>query len=418
LLFKYHLGLALITLGLTIVTLAVIIGINLWQLHYQRRQQEQQGKVSGLLLQLISGIAKLRVAGVEIRAFAVWAKQFTAQRIWTFKARSVSNIQLIFNAFWTIVPMMVIFVSIDLLGVTAISTGNFLAFLTAFGQFFTAMIGLAVSVITLSAAIPLYERAKPILETLPEVNVEKTDPGDLRGAIEMSHVSFRYSPESPYVLNDLSLQIKPGQFVAIVGPSGAGKSSIFRLLLGFDTPESGSIYYDNQDLAGLDIQAVRRQIGSVIQNGRLMAGSIHANIAGSALYTQEDVWEAATAAGIADDIVEMPMGMFTMIPEGGATLSGGQKQRLMIARAIIGKPRILLLDEATSALDNRTQSLVSESLVKLQATRVVIAHRLSTIVNADCIYVLSGGKVVQSGTYDELMEQEGMFKELASRQLI
>jgi ABC-type bacteriocin/lantibiotic exporter with double-glycine peptidase domain len=221
----------------------------------------------------------------------------------------------------------------------------------------------------------------------------------------------------PPVLNNISLNVQPGQMVAIVGPSGSGKSSLLRLLLGFEKPETGSIYYDRQDLANLDIGSVRRQLGVVIQNGRLMTGDIFSNIVGSMPYTQEQAWEAARMAGIEQDIKDMPMGMFTLVSEGGGNLSGGQRQRLMIARAIINKPRLLLFDEATSALDNETQGIVSRSLESLKATRIVIAHRLSTIVNADCIHVVSGGKIVQSGTYADLVEQEGPFRELARRQL-
>jgi ABC-type bacteriocin/lantibiotic exporter with double-glycine peptidase domain len=213
------------------------------------------------------------------------------------------------------------------------------------------------------------------------------------------------------------MKIEPGQFIAVVGPSGSGKSSLFRLLLGFDNSEAGSIYFDGQDLSGLNMQAVRRQIGVVIQNSQLMPGSIVENIIGNTSLTMEDAWDAARKAGFASDVEQMPMGMFTVISEGGGGLSGGQRQRLMIARAIANKPRILLFDEATSALDNRTQAIVSSSLENLQATRIVIAHRLSTIINADRIFVLQGGKFVQEGTYDELMNQTGPFRELATRQL-
>ncbi len=418
LLFTYNVGLALVALGLTFITLVVIIGISRWQLCFQRQQTEQTGRISGAVLQLISGVAKLRVAGAEVRAFASWARLFGEQRRLTFRARLISNFQLVFSAAWPAVTFLVIFAFFDLMTGHKMTTGNFLAFLTAFGQFFTAMIALAVALITVSAAIPLYERTRPILEALPEVDQAKLEPGELSGAIEINHLTFRYSPELPPVLNDISLTIGVGQMVALVGPSGSGKSSLVRLLLGFEAAESGSILFDNQDAASLDIQAVRRQLGVVIQNGRLMTGDIFSNIVGSMPYTVEQAWEAARMAGIEADIKDMPMGMYTLVSESGGNLSGGQRQRIMIARAIINKPRILLFDEATSALDNQTQTIVSRSLESLQATRIVIAHRLSTIVNADCIFVLSGGKIVQSGTYQELMAQPGPFQELARRQLV
>jgi ABC-type bacteriocin/lantibiotic exporter with double-glycine peptidase domain len=265
--------------------------------------------------------------------------------------------------------------------------------------------------------VPLYERATPIFEALPEVSNTNRQPGDLSGAIEMNHVSFRYHPDSPLVLRDISFALKPGQFVAIVGPSGSGKSSLLRLLLGFERPEAGVIYYDGQDLADLDIQAARRQIGVVLQSARLGSGTIFDNIVGSGPFTLDDAWDAARSAGLEQDIREMPMGMHTVVSEGGGNISGGQRQRLLIARAMVKKPRIFLFDEATSALDNRTQAMVSHSLDAFSATRVVIAHRLSTIVHADRVLVVEKGIVVQSGSYEELSEREGLFRELAKRQL-
>jgi ATP-binding cassette subfamily C protein len=265
--------------------------------------------------------------------------------------------------------------------------------------------------------VPLYERAAPILKTLPEVDSTRSNPGELSGAIEANHLVFRYRPDSPLVLRDLSFTVQPGQFVAFVGPSGCGKSTLLRLLLGFEQPESGAVYFDGQDLAGLDVQAVRRQMGVVLQTGKLISGDILTNIIGAAPLTVDDAWEAARLSGLDRDIQAMPMGLHTVINESGGGLSGGQRQRMMIARAIVAKPRLLLFDEATSALDNHTQSIVSQSLKGLKATRIVIAHRLSTIIDADRIFVVDKGRIEQSGTYEELMKQGGLFAELAKRQL-
>ncbi|NEO46610.1 MAG: ATP-binding cassette domain-containing protein, partial [Moorea sp. SIO4A3] len=224
--------------------------------------------------------------------------------------------------------------------------------------------------------------------------------------------------DSPLILENITIQANPGEFIALVGPSGSGKSTIIRLLLGFETSENGTIYYDGQDLSGLDISAVRRQLGVVLQNGRINSASIFDNIASGALVTMDEAWEAAKMAGFADDIEAMPMGMHTVISEGGSNLSGGQRQRLLIARALVLKPRLLIFDEATSALDNRTQSIVSQSIDELRVTRIVIAHRLSTIRNADRIYVLEAGRVVQQGTFEELLNQEGLFANLMARQMV
>ena len=251
---------------------------------------------------------------------------------------------------------------------------------------------------------------------MPEFHEAQRHPGELSGDIEISHASFRYQADGPLVLDDASIHARPGEFLALVGPSGAGKSTIFRLLLGFESLATGSIYFDREDLAGLDHQAVRRQIGVVLQNSRLTPGDILTNITGSSKFTVEDAWEAARLSGFDKEIEQMPMGMYTVVTEGESTLSGGQRQRLMIARAVVSKPKILLFDEATSALDNVTQAKVSESLERLKATRIVVAHRLSTVMNADRICVVEGGKVVQQGHYNDLIKQPGLFAELAARQ--
>ena len=421
LLFYYSVNLAL--LAALLVGLAFIIttvrGFVL--LKYQRELSRLGGKISGMVLEFINGIAKFRISGTEGRAFAVWAREFAKQKKLSMEARQISNSVAVFNSAFPIISSAAVFyVTADLItqpGVAALTTGSFLAFSAAFGQFMGATLDLGSRIVGILNIVPLYERAKPILETLPEVDVGKTDPGELQGTIEVNHVTFRYREDTPLVLKDVSISIKPGQFVAIVGPSGCGKSTLFRLLLGFEKPESGAIYYDGQDLGGLDIQAARRQIGTVLQNGRIVDGDIFTNIIGSKALSIDDAWEAARMSGLDKDIEAMPMGMHTFISQEGGGLSGGQRQRLMIARAIVSKPRILFFDEATSALDNRTQAVVSESLESLKATRIVIAHRLSTIVNADRIFVLEKGVVAQEGAYQELIEKEGPFADLAKRQM-
>lgn len=417
LLFVLDAGLALVATGLVVITFFAMIFFSLRQLRYQRQVSQFEGKLSGTVLQLISGITKLRVAGAEVRAFALWARLFSQQKRIAYRAKAANNSLIVFNAAWPLISTLILYSAISFSPQHHISTGVFLAFNMAFTQFLVAVMSLAIAFDAILQAVTIFERAAPIIQTAPEVDIAKASPGELNGAIEINHVSFRYNPDAPLILDDVSIKAEPGEFVAIVGPSGSGKSSLFRLLLGFENPEAGSIYFDGQDLTGLNLQAVRRQIGVVIQNAKLMPGSIFENIVGSAPLSMKTALEAARLAGFDEDIQSMPMGMFTMISEGGGGLSGGQRQRLIIARAIVNKPRILLFDEATSALDNRTQAIVSQSLENLQATRLVIAHRLSTIVKADRIYVLKGGKIAQSGTYAELIEQPGPFQELAARQL-
>ena len=392
-----------------------------FQLRFQRQIFRLRGRISGKLFEFIDNIAKLRVSGTESRAFAAWAREFSAQKEMSIRARGVSNALTVFNSTFPVISLALIFsYAAHLMGQPLLhefTTGAFLAFLAAYIQFQSAALQLNSTVESVLGIVPLYERAAPIFETLPEVDDGKRLPGDLTGLLEINHLSFRYHPNMPFVLRDLSFAVKPGEFVAIVGPSGSGKSTLLRLLVGFEKPESGAIYYDGQDLAGLDIQAVRQQMGVVIQNARLVSGTVFHNIVGSAALTLDDAWQAARMAGLEQDISEMPMGMHTVISEGGGSLSGGQRQRLFIARAIVKKPRILLFDEATSSLDNQTQSIVSSSLDALQVTRIVIAHRLSTIINADRILVMEKGVVVQCGAHHELVNQNGLFRELAKRQL-
>ncbi len=406
---------------LLIATAIAITGCGSWlQLSHQRGIAALQSKVSGLVLQLLSSITKLRVAGAEVPAFTLWAHKFAEQRRLEFRVRQVGNAVAAFNgAFPTIAYMVLFWTALHLVRGTDpnIRTGDFLAFLSAYGSCQGALLATCMALLSTLNVIPLYEQAKPILVTRPEVDFGKSDPGSLSGDIEIQHVHFRYQTDGAPVLRDISLHVQPGEFVALVGPSGSGKSTILRLLLGFETLESGGIYYDGQELGGLDVHAVRRQIGVVLQNGRLMSGDIFTNIIGSAPLSIEDAWEAARMAGFADDVKAMPMGMHTVITDGGGTLSGGQRQRLMIARALVHRPRLLFFDEATSALDNRTQGIVSESLHRLQATRIIVAHRLSTIVNADRIVVIDRGRIAQIGTYAEMIAQPGLFADLAKRQI-
>ena len=300
---------------------------------------------------------------------------------------------------------------------TGVTPNQYYAFSAAYGRVsgaFTTLSGIAISMASIR---PVLEMAEPILKAEPEVAAEKLPVDHVTGNIELSHITFRYDENSPYILNDLSLNVKAGEYVAIVGRTGCGKSTLVRLMLGFEKPEKGAVYYDRRNLDSLDPRSLRKHIGVVIQNGHLFQGDIFSNITISAPdLTLDEAWEAAEVAGIAQDIRDMPMGMQTFISEGQGGISGGQKQRLMIARAVAPKPQILIFDEATSALDNKTQKQVSEALDKLKCTRIVIAHRLSTIRNCDRILVMDQGAIIEEGNYNELIQRQGYFAELVARQ--
>jgi NHLM bacteriocin system ABC transporter ATP-binding protein len=424
LLVYYNGLLALIAIVAAIANIALTFISGMLTLHKVRPLLEKQGQIFGVMVQLINGVGKLRVAGAEERAFAYWSKQYSQQLKFLLSTQSIEDILTVFNKILPSLTSCVLFWFAAILlqqsqqtqENQAFSIGTFLAFNAAFGIFISGTTQLSTTVVDILQIVPLWKRVQPILQAEPEVNNSKADPGRLLGRIVIDRVSFRYRNDRPLILDNVSLRAEPGEFIALVGTSGSGKSTLFRLLLGFETPESGSIYYDGQELTGLDIHGVRRQMGVVLQNSRLMSASIFENIASGALVTIDEAWEAARMAGFADDIQAMPMGMQTVISEGGSNISGGQRQRLFIARALVLKPRILLFDEATSALDNRTQAIVSESLDRLKVTRIVIAHRLSTIRNADCIYVLQNGQIVQQGSFQRLAEQEGLFAQLMMRQ--
>ncbi|OHE64337.1 MAG: NHLP bacteriocin export ABC transporter permease/ATPase subunit, partial [Treponema sp. GWB1_62_6] len=417
LLVHYSPSLAWVAVVQSAIGLAFILCVSLTLVRRQGRILELEGKNVGIILQLLTGITKLRISGSEDGAFSLWAETFAEKKKNAFSAGKLQNALAVFNAVYPIISLMTIFMWLTWKLRGNLSTGGFLAFSFAFMSVQNAMLQTAMAIVMSLSVVPIFDRLRPIIGTLPEADDSKEKPGVLSGRIEVSHLSYRYDPEGPRVLKDISLSVGPGEFVAIVGSSGSGKSTLLRMLLGFASPDAGAVYYDGQDLSSLDVRGVRRQIGVVLQNGQLMGGDIRTSILGSSKLTEDDAWEAARMAGLDQDIREMPMGMYTMVPPGGGTLSGGQRQRLIIARAIVGKPRMLFFDEATSALDNRTQAIVGQSLEGLQVSRLVIAHRLSTIMKADRIYVMDKGEIAESGAYEELMASGGLFAELARRQM-
>lgn len=390
----------------------------------KRQMTEATGKTAGQVLQIFNGLSKFRMQGAETQAFYLWSKRFGEQWKWNRIVRWSSNWLELLNTLQPIVLTMLTFwLTMSLLtkgdatGETALTLPQFMAFNAALTGLNVTLTGLIAVTTNLMEIVPLVERIKPILETEPEVSDDKAEAGELTGRIEVGNVTFRYLADAAPVLRSLSLHILPGQYTAIVGSSGSGKSTLLRLLLGFEKPESGSIYFDGQDLAELNIASVRGQMGVVLQGGQLMAGDILTNIIGSLPLTMDDAWQAAEMVGLAEDIRAMPMSMHTVISEGGSNISGGQRQRILIARSIVHRPRIIIFDEATSALDNRTQAIVTESLDKLKATRIVVAHRLSTIMAADKIFVMDKGDVIQVGNYESLIAEDGLFAAMARRQL-
>ena len=395
-------------------TFAIMALTFLLQTKVTRVQMESKAKESGVTYAMLTGVQKIKQAGAEKRAFACWAKAYAEC------AKPEYDPPLFLKLSSTLI-LAVSLIGTIALYCTAVRSGvspsSYLAFIAAYGALTGAFSQFAEIISSAAAIRPILELAEPILQAEPETTEEKETVTRLTGEIELADVSFRYNDATPYVIDDLSLKIEPGEYLAIVGATGCGKSTLLRLLLGFETPEMGAIYYDQKDLRNLDLRSLRRNLGVVTQDGSLFQGDIFSNITISAPHlTLNDAWAAAEVAGIANDIREMPMGMHTVISEGQGSISGGQKQRLMIARAIASKPKILLFDEATSALDNMTQKQIAQALDELNCTRIIVAHRLSTIRNCDRILVLDKGRIIESGTYDQLIEQNGFFAELVEQQ--
>ena len=414
--FVYAPGLVIPSLSITFITIIFFVVSALMQMKISVKQMELSGRESGMTYALISGVQKIKLAGAEKRAFARWANLYAERISYSYNPPAFLKLNPVISSAISLTGTLVMYY---MAVKTGVSVAEYYAFNTAYGMVSGAFMSLSSIALTFAQIKPILERVKPLLDAKPEISEGKQVITRLSGAVEMNNVSFRYNESMPNVIDNLSLKIRPGQYVAIVGKTGCGKSTLMRLLLGFEKADRGAIYYDGKDINSLDLKSLRRKIGSVMQNGKLLQGDIYSNITISAPWlTMDEAFEAAEKAGIAEDIRRMPMGMHTMISEGSGGISGGQRQRLMIARAIAPKPKILMFDEATSALDNITQRQVCEALDAMKCTRIVIAHRLSTIKQCDRIIVLDGGHIVEDGTYRELIDNKGYFYELVERQRV
>ena len=412
--FRFAPALVIPSLLIILVTVGFSAVSSLVQMRLIRQLMEQEAKESGMSYSMISGIQKIKLAGAEKRSFARWLNLYAEGAEYLYHPPAFIKIN-------TVISLAISLTSTILLYFLAVQSGvdqsSYFAFSAAYGSVMAAFSSPSGIALTAAKIQPALEMAKPFLEAVPEASDSREIVTRISGAIELNNVFFRYSENTPYIVSDLSLKIRPGDYIAIVGRTGCGKSTLMRLLLGFEKPEKGAIYYDGKDMNKLDMSSLRRRIGTVLQSGGLFQGDIYSNIVITAPeLTLDDAWDAAEKAGIADDIRAMPMGMQTLISEGQGGISGGQKQRIMIARAIAPKPKILMFDEATSALDNKTQKQVSEALDAMGCTRIVIAHRLSTIRHCDRILVLDKGSIIEDGTYDELIEKGGFFADLVARQ--
>ncbi len=413
-------------LGAIALVLALYVITTIQEQQLAIRKFTSAGRNGSVAFDLISGAQRLKLSGSEDRAYARWLNGYTEQAAAAYSTRFplCARVQLV-----TICRLLGLLWAFYLAYEGRVSVSSLAAFSTAYGMAMGCLDEAAARFPWIAQLAPRLKMGAPILQAVPEYavinetapNTEsgKTIVSKLSGKIELTHVSFRYEDDGPTILDDISLSIQRGEYVGIVGRSGCGKSTLVKVLLGFETPQEGTVYYDQHDINAVNLKSLRRCIGTVLQDGKLFAGDIYSNITITAPHLGvEEAWDAAEKVGMAEDIRRMPMGMHTLISEGSGGISGGQKQRLMIARAIVNRPNILIMDEATSALDNLTQKTVTDSLDALNCTRIVIAHRLSTIRSCDRIIAINKGKIVESGSYDELMERDGFFAELVKRQQI
>jgi ATP-binding cassette subfamily C protein len=418
LLLWYSWSIAALAAGLALVNGVVVVVAGLRTLAWQRKATDLGYKLANTVFHTIRALPKLRVAAVENIAFVHWARDFARSRKVAWRLYRIQSLMAVFNSAYPQVCALALFLLFTRRALGTSSVAVFLTCFSAFGILIGAVTRFAGAIVSAGAVVPTYEKLRPLLRQVPEVPASREPPGELTGEITVDRVSFRYGDDGPPVLNEVSVHIGRGDFVAIVGPTGCGKSTLIRLMIGFEEPWAGAVRYDGRNLSSLDVAAVRRQLGVVLQHAQPFAGSILSNICGGEDVSVDEAWDAAAMAGLADDIANLPMGMHTVLSDNINTLSGGQRQRLLIARALVRRPRILLLDEATSALDNKTQRTVADCLRTLDATRVVIAHRLSTVMGADKVVVLSDGRVAQQGTPAQLLaDTDGLFHRLVRAQL-
>ena len=418
LLFIYDTVLAWVSLGIGFFALAITALLGLLQIAPQRRSYAAERGLAGELFQFITGMGKLRSAGAEGSALATWSRGYRDQLL---ARRQIDGLNKHLVAFSAAVPALAgggLFAVASWRGLDQLTVGDFLVVYMASMVFYTAVVGLGRAFEVLAAVAPAYEQVEPMLSELPNSRSTAPAPVELSGEVHLDRVSFRYSEEGPLILDNVSIDARPGEFIAIVGESGSGKSTLMRLAPGLEEPTGGAVYYDGRNLANLDGRSVRRQIGVVVQDGALQPGTVLDNIVGIGDdLSIDDAWRAARLADLDGDIAAMPMEMFTVVGDSIATFSGGQMQRIRIAAALVRNLRVLLLDEATSWLDANSQAQVMQGIESLAATRIVIAHRLSTIRKAHRIFVLHAGRVIQQGGFEELFETEGIFRDLVRRQV-
>lgn len=426
LMFYYSPVLSVVGLGILAIEMLAIAAPVYFGIKYERKLLETQIQANNKMLEMVQALTKVRLAGAEARMFNRWEQAFAGMAKMDLKVLYLQTKSGVFNLFWSNASTWILYVAVIFIvfnqetamgSIDSLTLGSFMAFISVFGLFSSALTELGDTLLNIIGAVPLWEKMKEFADAEPEELSSKPDPGILQGEIRIDHLTFSYQSDVPPILKDISLVIRPGESVAFVGQSGCGKTTLLRLLLGFERLDQGSIYYDNKDMRGLNLQAIRRQLGVVLQSGAIFDGTILENINSGRHYPPAQVQEALDLIGAETFIQELPMGINTVLTNGGTSLSGGQRQMILLARAIVGRPKILILDEATSALDNHKQKIIYEHLNQLSMTQVIVAQRLDTIQHVNRIYVIDEGQIVDQGTFTELANKPGLFAEMLNKAL-
>lgn len=412
----------LVVLALGVLQAILILSTTWWLRPLIQRHVSAQAEAQNYLVEVLSGIKTLKASGGEDIAFDQWTNLFYQELSLSVRKDAISSlVNTANNWFRTMMPLLLLWLGAHGVMDGSLSLGAMLAMTTLASLFLSPLASILTAVQQLQLVITHLQRVADVMSAKPEEPwrrvLPQTTPG---GRIELRNVSFRYTPVSPDVVQNVSLVIEPGEKIALIGSTGSGKSTLASLLIGLNLPTEGDILYDGRSIHDLDLRGLRGHFGVVLQENFLFNSSIRSNIAfyDPSLPTDRII-EAAQLAAIHDEIMAMPMGYETVVGEGGMNLSGGQRQRLALARAILHSPTILLLDEATSHLDVMTETVIDQNLSRLPCTRIVIAHRLSTVCNADRIVVLEGGRVVEAGAPRDLLAHgDGYYARFLQQQLL
>ena len=398
-----------------VITVSIVVSIlaSIRKIHVSKKERELYAKEYSVAWGIISSIQKLKLSGALKRAYSKWGNIFAKRSAVLYNPPLIMVIRPMLTY-----AMGMIGIYLGYVAYSNFRAGQlgFVTFMLVFAMILAALENMGKLAAKASAIATGYDMVRSLLGISPEMQDDREPVENIRGSIRLRNVTFAYSLKDGEILKNFNLSIPAGEYVAIVGSTGCGKSTLIRLILGFEHPQKGVVHFDEKDLDTMDLRSVRSKIGCVLQESRLFMGTIFFNlkICNPSL-TLDEAWDALERAGVADDIRQMPMGIYTLISEGSGGISGGQRQRILLARAMAMDPRVLILDEATSALDNVSQKKVTQALKELSCTRIVIAHRLTTVMECDRILVMSDGKIVDEGTYDELKEKEGLFREFIKK---